>query len=482
MKSITTLLLALCSLACAHAQTVAYEAIVGQHLIYNSLDCAELPSGDLVFMGLEGFGYPSEMNLVRSNSIGDKIWELELPWSFNDVPVHHGLEVLNDSTFYVLSSTTNQDSTPLNWMLTIINGGGSLATTVQYGGPSTDFATGIVATEDNGLLLCGSMLGTSSVDGVVIKTDHWGVEQWRISWPVGNSSEAPQRLVPMANNRFAVLSMLADTGAGKLLDVRMINSVGDELDHGQVSIPGYQHIGQAIVNRNDQLLLVSNSAALGNYQSMAVSKITPDFELTWHYDLPLDTMYRSASAICETPDGGYMISGARRHVSQTFPEDLVIRLDSEGNELWKDAIVGNSELRQWFTTAEFMYQQRYRFTGFIRQTDGFFSWNRYWQVEMIDLSVGINETVAATPAPVRVWPQPATDRVQFELEATTGGSSTLTVFDLSGTVVAQKRFEARNPGINRYEWTPSSELAAGMYVYQLNIGQQLSTGKLTINR
>ncbi len=75
-------------------------------------------------------------------------------------------------------------------------------------------------------------------------------------------------------------------------------------------------------------------------------------------------------------------------------------------------------------------------------------------------------------------PNPFTDILTFEtLVSNEGEVADFRVFDMSGKIVGNQLFTAKNNGMNTFEWN-GSLLSAGLYTYILQVGNQQYRGKI----
>ncbi len=97
-------------------------------------------------------------------------------------------------------------------------------------------------------------------------------------------------------------------------------------------------------------------------------------------------------------------------------------------------------------------------------------------VEMLVSNVGTDE-LTLTINPVSIFPNPFTNRVNFEIEVAKKCEVLLEVFDQKGQKVYTKR-QNISSGNNQLFWESVQE-AGGIYFYQISLdGQMLKTGKL----
>ncbi|MCK5597120.1 MAG: T9SS type A sorting domain-containing protein, partial [Candidatus Eisenbacteria sp.] len=76
-------------------------------------------------------------------------------------------------------------------------------------------------------------------------------------------------------------------------------------------------------------------------------------------------------------------------------------------------------------------------------------------------------------------PNPTTGRTRLTWSQSTRSAATLCVFDIRGRLVDRQRIER---GREFLDWTPPTQLAAGLYLIELRTGQERVRGKLLLLR
>ena len=92
-----------------------------------------------------------------------------------------------------------------------------------------------------------------------------------------------------------------------------------------------------------------------------------------------------------------------------------------------------------------------------------------------DQTVGLEENVLTHP-PLRVFPNPASDRVYFDLSAWKGELVNLELLNIMGQQVVQKSFLPGSP-----QFLQTDHLAAGTYIYRVNQSGKVATGLVQIS-
>jgi hypothetical protein len=97
----------------------------------------------------------------------------------------------------------------------------------------------------------------------------------------------------------------------------------------------------------------------------------------------------------------------------------------------------------------------------------------------VEVVTGI-ENVSDDPA-LKVFPNPARNKVTFNFKLDRGSHITLSVFNQLGQQIDLLLDENRSGGKHVIDWHPGS-LPGGIYTYSLKIGGDIKTGKIILTR
>jgi hypothetical protein len=100
------------------------------------------------------------------------------------------------------------------------------------------------------------------------------------------------------------------------------------------------------------------------------------------------------------------------------------------------------------------------------------------------LKAVVSDTSEASDLPAETvlspsYPNPAQSRARFDLQLSTGGRVTATVYDLLGRRVVRRRYGYHTPGRHTVSLRTSG-WAAGTYLYELEVDETLRTGTLRV--
>ena len=104
--------------------------------------------------------------------------------------------------------------------------------------------------------------------------------------------------------------------------------------------------------------------------------------------------------------------------------------------------------------------------------------NYYWWYQLYAVPTGIKDVAKNFASDV--YPNPFTHTFTVAYDAESGGTATLLLYDITGRLVTRTVAPA-SPGSNTLIWDAGYTLPAGMYTYELSLGNAVSRGKVLSN-
>ena len=281
---------------------------------------------------------PSVMDdfwLVKTDEKGQKLWDKTYGAARHDylveiVPLEDGGYLLAGNS----SSGANGDKTdPLNgefdfWVVRIDAEGNKLWDNA-YGSNNFDNLNAVVPTEDGGFLLGGRSSGMALGDRTaasrggddfwIVKIDASGNKQWDRAYG-GSDSDQLQAILPTADGGY-LLGGISYSGIS-----------GDKTEEARKGTTSVTPDGETVIIGSTDYWIVKIDAA-GNQQ--------------WDKTLGGADM-EILRSLALSPDGGYLVGGSSSsEVSGDKTDDLegsddfwIVKLDSEGNQVWDRSIGG----------------------------------------------------------------------------------------------------------------------------------------------
>ena len=308
--------------------------------------------------------------------------ESNIQWSktFGGSEDDRGNDILHtkDGGFAILgySTSTDQD-VPGNagsqdfWMIKLA-ANGAISWSKTFGYLGADFGTSVLQTSDNNYLITGVLDVTASEgqgnsrntqrhaggDIWAIKLNENGDLQWS-KYFGGSFTDAPFGIVETENHNFIIAGssdsadadisnnngsydfwVLKIASNGSLLWERSFG--GSEIDEGR-----------AITTTNDgNFIIVGDTRSadkdVSNNNGAAdvwILKMNLDGNLIWEKTIG-GSSFDVARSVAKTQDNGFVISGSSRSLDNSFTNQgqndaLLLKIDSEGNLLWKQTVGGD---------------------------------------------------------------------------------------------------------------------------------------------
>ena len=304
--------------------------------------------------------------------------ESNIQWSktFGGTNDDRGNDIIqtNDGGYAVLGYSTSSDQDVSEnagsqdfWMIKL-NANGSISWSKTFGYTGADFGTTLLQTADNSYLITG-VLDVTASGGQGNSQRHAGGDIWAIKlsengelqWSKyfgGSFTDAPFGVVETEDHNF-IIAGSSDSG-----DVDISNNNGS-YDFWVLKIASNGSLlwersfggseideGRAITTTNDgNFIIVGDTRSadkdVSNNNGAAdvwIIKMNTDGNLIWEKTIG-GTSFDVARSVSKTQDGGFIISGSSRSLDNSFTNQgqndaLLLKIDAEGNGVWKQTIGG----------------------------------------------------------------------------------------------------------------------------------------------
>ena len=415
--------------------------------------------------------WPGHSNIwiLQINKQGDILWESVHGGSFIDWT--RDMEVTDDGGVIALGITTSDDGDISNpkgewdlWMIKL-NANGETEWDLSLGGVGGESGGSIEKTEDGGYIVIGSTDAYGGgnydttcnfngfVDVWVVKLDSLRIIEWQQTYGGAYLDDG--------------LNILETEDGYICLSITMSNDGDVSGFHG---VPGDMDYGDDIW----------------------VFKIDKQGNMIWQNCLG-GLYYEWARNIFPTSDGGFMIVGTTQSdngdvegfngIQAGYGDDIwFAKINSLGQLTWQYCYGGLG--REYFYRGVYQKGDYNYVLTLGTETD-------LWQctgedaaepdlriVELYDITVGITENKTENFS-VKVFPNPATERINFTYSLPAGNiSGKLSIFNSSGKLVRNFNLMALQGQIV-YNTTA---LPQGVYFYTVVAGEKKETGKFVVVR
>ncbi|NQT61882.1 MAG: T9SS type A sorting domain-containing protein [Candidatus Marinimicrobia bacterium] len=242
----------------------------------------------------------------------------------------------SDEGFLVVGYTSSFGAGGDDFWLVKTDLSGDTLWTKTFGGPSTDEATSVIQTVDNGYMIGGTTRswGAGSYDAWLIKTDSIGDTLWTRTYGGSRGDEA-NSVIHTPEGGYLMAGYTKSFGNGNR-DIWLvcIDSLGDTLwtrTYGGVS----NDVAMEVIQSNDDGYIVCGyTASFGaGSNDLWLLKIDAQGDTLWTqtYGGPDEEM---AYSVLQTLDDGIIISGHTYSFGSGMADLYLVKTDSEGDLLW----------------------------------------------------------------------------------------------------------------------------------------------------
>jgi len=362
---------------------------------------------------------------MKTDSRGDSVWMNTYGNIYDDV-AYDGI-LSNDGGYVMTGLTIGFGFGEADVYLCKFDENGKRIWVQRYGGPREDIGWSVRQTPDNGYIIAGyttSFTKDSTCQIYLIKTDQDGNLQWQKTYGDSDSTDYRGYRVRLTPD-------------------------------GGYAVVGYY--GNFNTNANSLLL---KTDANGNMQWMKQYNSTEPYFL--------------AVGLATTTDSGFVLTGETLGPGDSSSNALLLKVDKEGNTQWMRKI-GKPGFDYYANNVIQLANGNYAFIG-TEQTD---LSGEYDFLLMVFNSTGQTASISLAPlnlVNVTAYPDPATDRVTFQLQYYNGTYSVL-LYNMMGQLVRR----APNLVINTFNMDREN-LPSGLYYYEIenNTAQVINKGKIVL--
>ncbi len=213
---------------------------------------------------------------------------------------------------------------------------GDIVWAIAIGGPGRDFAEAVCASPDGGVFVAGytTSAGNGMEDALVLKIDPAGNLVWAATLG-GADYDAAFDICPSKSGGAVICGLTYSSGAG--LSDLYVAKLSDEGATAWQRVIGGEAIerGQSIQAVSDGGYVVAggtSSMGAGNVD-MYLVRLSSIGQEIWSKTFGRDT-YDIAYAVTALKDGGFLLTGHGDKEGSELSALTVVRIDSDGNELW----------------------------------------------------------------------------------------------------------------------------------------------------
>jgi len=277
--------------------------------------------------------------LLKTDSNGNEKWKKT--FMIGDGGLGYALQQTSDTGYIIVGYSLSSD---LDVLLIKTDSDGIMEWNTTFDLHDYDYGLSVQQTTDTGYLLTGYTMsfGSESLvrDGLLIKTDAGGTEEWNKTFRVGKWS-AGYSITEAADNGYVVAGDVAflddETTETSVLLVK-IDDDGNEEWNATVGV-GDSSAGYSIQRTIDNGYIITGAAisfdgALDYNADVLLVKTDGGGNEEWNATFDLQEYYDVGLSVQQTIDTGYIITGATGDIDFENIDVLLIKTDGNGTMGW----------------------------------------------------------------------------------------------------------------------------------------------------
>ncbi len=188
--------------------------------------------------------------------------------------------------------------------------------------PVADFGRNVRQLPDGGYIL----IGDSSADGMLVRTDENGEEIWRRFCNRNDGLRVRHDCVVDIDGNIVVIGG------------NMVAKFSDEREGEEIWRQTYDvasEIISIVALEDGGFVLAAHTGSLGAQgEDLYAARIDSDGDILWQNAYGTEHTDYSHSVI-QTSDGGFCLAGVTRYGGMNYDHPIFVRLDTDGNEVWQ---------------------------------------------------------------------------------------------------------------------------------------------------
>ena len=294
-----------------------------------------------------------DVYLIKTNSSGIVMWEKT--FGGNNYDVGRCVQQTNDSGYIIVGWTNSSGAGGYDFYVIKTDFSGNEIWNKTFGGSKDDYGQSIQQTKDGGYIIVGSTesYGAGGADVYLIKIDSNGNKLWERTFG-GSRDDRGYSVKQTSDGGYIIVgnSESYKPGDGYVYpDIYLIKTDSNGIMSWYKTFVGgnYFDYGYSVQQTSDGGYIIAGE--FGNVPCLfcepesdgCIIKTDSLGNEVWNktFGRKESRMYDSAHSIQQTNDSGYMIGGTIR-LSETNSDMYLLKLDSNGKEIWNKTIGGRS--------------------------------------------------------------------------------------------------------------------------------------------
>lgn len=437
------------------------------------------------YTGSYGAG-SDDFYLIKTNSSGDTLWTSVFGGEFSDI----GRSVQQtDDNGYIMAGTTNSydpywGSYDVFLLKSDANGNEDWHKTIRYDHDSSgteEWASSVKQTSDGGYILAGfrNNYDQDTLNEVLlVKTDDDGNVSW--SKLFGGEGRDWANSVQQTSDGGYIIAGWTESFGVEFRDVYLIKTDGDgnEVWSRTFGSAGYDE-ANCVCQTDDGGYIITG--VLNSADIYLIKTDTIGNEI-WSKTFG-GAGFESAYSVRQTSDKGYIIAGVTTSFGEGVEDVYIVKTDSSGDEVWSKTVGGSDD--EWGYSVWQTTDGGYIAAG-VTQSMGSGS-NDVYVVKLEPEESGVEEKesdVLFSLFPAE--PNPFSTRTFIRYELTGKTEVNISVYNLFGQRVRDLYSGEQSPGFHTVRWdgigNSGAMLPTGIYFFRVKTGKKSAYTKILLVR
>ena len=416
----------------------------------------------------------SDVYLMKTNQSGIRLWSKK----FNENNgVGNSVTKTSDNGYVFVGSIVRASDGMTDLLLFKTNNIGEVVWRKVYGlSNQRDVGFEVRQTADSGLIISGNTFSnTSNRSGIwLIKTDGNGDSLWTNTYCGIYNSEEYASVQQTKDGGYIIVGSLNITGGSDICLIKT-NENGDAL--WTKTFGGEWHdYGRSVQQSIDGGFILVGYDEVGDYHPNILLIKTNEFgDTLWTktFDIGDDDF---GNSVIQTIDKGFLICGYTYSNSTYDFDDILIKTDENGIVKWTKTI-GTPQFDEIANSVSQTFDNGFIITG-ARKSINSYTWLvKLDSEEIMNIEEPLIELKEFSLS--QNYPNPFNPSTKISWQSPVSCWQTLKVFDVLGREVTTIVDEYKQAGSYKVEFN-ASNLASGIYFYQLKAGVFIETNKMVL--